>query len=70
MKLAVKRENKVVEIYTKWLLGYLNFYAKTDTSSFDYAIYFIGTSDNETFLTRSSTSNFFTTIFEPGSTIN
>ena len=70
MKLAVKRENQVLEIYTKWLLGYINVYLTTHTYIFNDDTCFNGTSVNKLSLIISSTSNFFTTIFEPGSTYN
>ena len=68
MKLAVKRDKNIVEIYTNWSHGYLNVYVKTNTPFFNYDTCFNGTSVNEAFLICSSTSNFFTTIFEPNST--
>ncbi|TDT40619.1 hypothetical protein CLV90_3468 [Maribacter spongiicola] len=70
MKLAVKRENQVIEIYTKWLLDYLNFYLTTNTYILNEDNCFNGTSVNKVFLILSSTSNFITTIFESGSTYN
>ncbi|MDP2524890.1 hypothetical protein [Maribacter dokdonensis] len=70
MKLAVKRENQVIEINTNWLLGYINVYLPTHTYIFNDDTCFNGTSVKKVFFIISSTSNFFTTIFEPGSTYN
>lgn len=70
MKPVVKVEKQIVEIYNKWLLAYLNTYAKTNTSIFNDETCFNGTSVNKVFLIIASTSNFFTAIFESDSTIN
>ncbi|APA63029.1 hypothetical protein YQ22_00915 [Maribacter sp. 1_2014MBL_MicDiv] len=70
MKLAVKRENQVIEITTNWLLGYINVYLTTHTYIFNDDTCFNGTSVKKVFLIISSTSNFFRTIFELGSTNN
>ncbi|KSA12135.1 hypothetical protein [Maribacter dokdonensis] len=70
MKLALKRENQVIEINTKWLLGYINVYQTTHTYIFNDDTCFNGTSVNKLSLIISSTSNFFRTIFELGSTNN
>ena len=70
MKLAVKRENQVIEIYTKWLHDYLNVYVTTHTYILNDDTCFNGTSVKKVFFIISSTSNFFRTIFELGSTNN
>ncbi|WP_047245017.1 hypothetical protein [Maribacter thermophilus] len=70
MKPAVKVEKQVLEVYNKWLYSYLNGDVKTNTSIFNVDTCFTGTSVNEAFLICSTTSNFFTTIIELGSTIN
>lgn len=70
MKLALKGEKQVIEIYTKWLLDYLNVYVTTNTYILNNDNCFNGTSVNKVFLIIASTSHFFTTIFELGSTYN
>ncbi|WP_405396516.1 hypothetical protein [Maribacter sp. Asnod2-G09] len=70
MKLAVKREKQIVEDYNTWLPSYLNDDVKSYATIFNYNTCFNGTSVKEVFLIRSSTSNFFRTIFELGSTNN
>ena len=70
MKLAVKREKHVIEIYTKWLLDYLNVYVTTNTYILNNDTCFNSTSVNKVFLINASTSHFFTNIFESGSTYN
>jgi len=70
MKLAVKGEKQVVEVYNTWLPSYLNDDVKPYATIFNNDNCFNGTSVNKVFLIRSSTSNFFRTIFELGSTNN
>ncbi len=69
MKLALKRNQEVFKFNNKSLHDYLNVDVTTDISIFNLYTCFNGTSVNETFLVRSSICNFFTTIFELGSTI-
>lgn len=70
MKLAVKRDKKIVEIYTNWSHGYLNVYVKTITPFFNYDTCFNGTSVNEAFLNVLLPPISLQPFFGPGSTIN
>ncbi|WP_339842125.1 ATP-binding protein [uncultured Maribacter sp.] len=59
MKPTKKIEAAVLDVYHKWLHSYLNGDVKTYDSYFDNAFHFIGSTDNEEFLNRKDTTNFF-----------
>lgn len=52
-------EAEVLKVYHKWLYAYLNGDVKTYDSYFDDAFHFIGSTNNEEFLNRENTTNFF-----------
>ena len=59
MKPTKKIEATVLDVYHKWLHSYLNGDVKTYDSYFDNSFHFIGSTNNEEFLTRKDTTNFF-----------
>mgnify|MGYP003639141050 CR=1 FL=1 len=59
MKPTKKIEATVLDVYHKWLHSYLNGDVKTYDSYFDNSFRFIGSTNNEEFLTRKDTTNFF-----------
>ncbi|WP_339665597.1 nuclear transport factor 2 family protein, partial [Maribacter arcticus] len=59
MKPTKKIEAAVLDVYHKWLHSYLNGDVKTYDSYFDNSFHFIGSTNNEEFLTRKDTTNFF-----------
>ena len=61
MKLTKKQEAEVTKVYNTWLNSYLNGDVKTYDSYLDKDYHFIGSTDNEDFLTRKETTKFFKT---------
>jgi signal transduction histidine kinase/ketosteroid isomerase-like protein len=59
MKLTKKKKEEVLEIYTIWLHSYLNGDVATYHQYLDDAYHFIGSTNNEEFLDRNATTNFF-----------
>ncbi|TLP80250.1 ATP-binding protein [Maribacter sp. ACAM166] len=59
MKPSKKTKRQVIEVYNKWLHSYLNADVTTYDSYFDDAYHFIGSTLNEEFLNRASTTQFF-----------
>ena len=59
MKPTKRIEAEVLDVYQKWLHSYLNGDVATYNSYFDDAFHFIGSTNNEEFLTRNDTTNFF-----------
>ena len=59
MKLTKKLEAEIFQVYNTWLDSYLNGDVKTYDSFLDDAYRFIGSTDNEEFLNRNDTTNFF-----------
>ena len=59
MKLKKKQEKEVYKVYDTWLHSYLNADVETYNSFFDNDYHFIGSTNNEEFLNREETTNFF-----------
>ncbi|MEM5564492.1 ATP-binding protein [Psychroserpens sp. AS72] len=59
MQLTKTLEKEILESYNTWLHSYLNGDVKTYDSYFDDCYHFIGSTDNEEFLNRKDTTNFF-----------
>ncbi len=59
MNLAKKEEVEVMQVYDTWLNSYLNGDIKTYDSFLDDDYRFIGSTNNEEFLNRKDTTNFF-----------
>ncbi|MDX1761325.1 MAG: nuclear transport factor 2 family protein, partial [Christiangramia sp.] len=59
MGLSQKQENEILAIYEKWLDSYLSGDIDTYDSYFDDDYHFIGSTDNEEFLNRQDTTEFF-----------
>jgi len=59
MQLTKNIENEILKVYDTWLHSYLNGDVKTYDSYFDDAYHFIGSTNNEEFLTRKATTKFF-----------
>ena len=59
MKLTKTLEKAILKIYDKWMHSYLNGDIVTYDSYLDDDYHFIGSTDNEEFLTRKDTTNFF-----------
>lgn len=59
MKLTKKDETEIWQVYNTWLKAYLNADIATYDSYFDDAYHFIGSTNNEEFLNRNDTTNFF-----------
>ena len=59
MQLTKKIEKEVLQVYDTWLHSYLNGDVATYDSYFDDDYHFIGSTDNEEFLSRKDTTNFF-----------
>lgn len=64
MQLTKTLEKAILKIYNKWIYSYLNGDVKTYDSYLDDDYHFIGSTDNEEFLTRKDTTNFFKTTAE------
>jgi signal transduction histidine kinase len=58
MNLSKKEREEVIQVYDTWLYSYLNGDVKTYDSFFDDRYHFIGSTDNEDFLDRKSTTKF------------
>ena len=59
MNLSKKEEAEVMQVYDTWLNSYLNGDIKTYDSFLDDDYRFIGSTNNEEFLNRKDTTNFF-----------
>ncbi|HKJ49695.1 MAG TPA: nuclear transport factor 2 family protein, partial [Christiangramia sp.] len=59
MRLIQKQENEILAIYEKWLDSYLSGDIDAYDSYFDDAYHFIGSTNNEEFLNRKDTTEFF-----------
>ena len=59
MKLTKKQEKEIFQVYDAWLQSYLNGDIPTYDSYFDDAYHFIGSTNNEEFLDRNDTTEFF-----------
>ena len=59
MQLTKILEKDILKRYDKWIYSYLNGDVATYDSFFDDAYHFIGSTNNEEFLTRKDTTNFF-----------
>ncbi|MRX63998.1 ATP-binding protein [Maribacter luteus] len=59
MKPTKHNQQQVTEVYDKWLYSYLNGDIETYDSYFDNAFHFIGSTNNEEFLNRKDTTDFF-----------
>ncbi len=59
MKLSKKQEIEVWQVYNKWLDAYLNGDTKTYNKYLDKDYHFIGSTNNEEFLNKRDTTNFF-----------
>ncbi len=59
MKLTKKQETEVWQVYNKWLDAYLNGDTKTYNKYLDKDYHFIGSTNNEEFLNKKDTTNFF-----------
>ncbi len=59
MHLTKTLEKNILKSYKKWLDSYLNGDVDTYDSYFDDAYHFIGSTNNEEFLSREDTTNFF-----------
>ena len=64
MKPTKSVETAVLDVYDTWLYSYLNGDVKTYDSYFDDTFHFIGSTNNEEFLTRKETTNFFKSTAE------
>jgi signal transduction histidine kinase len=59
MKLTKKQEIEIWQVYDTWLYSYLNGDVKTYNKYLDKDYHFIGSTDNEEFLNKKDTTNFF-----------
>ena len=59
MKLTKKQENEIWQVYDTWLDSYLNGDVATYDKYLDKDYHFIGSTDNEEFLSKKDTTNFF-----------
>lgn len=59
MRLSKQTEKEVLQVYDIWLHSYLNGDVATYDSYFDDDYHFIGSTDNEEFLSRKDTTKFF-----------
>ena len=59
MKLTKKQETEIWQVYDTWLQSYLNGDVVTYDSYFDTDYHFIGSTDNEEFLSKKDTTQFF-----------
>ena len=59
MRLTQQQENEILAIYEKWLNSYLSGDIETYDSYFDKDFQFIGSTNNEEFLNRKDTTEFF-----------
>jgi signal transduction histidine kinase/ketosteroid isomerase-like protein len=59
MKLTKKTETEVLKVYDSWLHAYLNGDVAIYNQYLDDAYHFIGSTNNEEFLDRNATTNFF-----------
>ncbi len=59
MKLTKETENEVLKVYNTWLHAYLTGDVKTYDQYLDDAYHFIGSTNNEEFLSREATTKFF-----------
>ena len=59
MKLTKKQEQEIMQVYDTWLNSYLNGDVKTYDSFLDVDYRFIGSTNNEEFLNKKDTTNFF-----------
>ncbi|RMA57300.1 ATP-binding protein [Ulvibacter antarcticus] len=59
MRVDKKTETEVFQVYDEWLHSYLNGDVATYDSFFDDEYHFIGSTNNEEFLDRKSTTDFF-----------
>ncbi len=59
MKLTKKIETEVLKVYDSWLQAYLNGDVATYDAHLDDTYHFIGSTNNEEFLDRKATTNFF-----------
>ncbi len=59
MNLTKKQEKEIFKVYDTWLHSYLNGDVATYDSFLDDHYHFIGSTDNEEFLNRKDTTNFF-----------
>ncbi|MFD2916176.1 ATP-binding protein [Psychroserpens luteus] len=59
MQLTKTLEKEILKNYDRWLDSYLNGDVATYNSYFDDAYHFIGSTNNEEFLSREDTTNFF-----------
>ena len=59
MKLTKKQEKEILQVYNTWLHSYLNGDVETYNSYLDENYHFIGSTNNEEFLDKKNTTNFF-----------
>ncbi|MDX5586414.1 MAG: ATP-binding protein [Aureibaculum sp.] len=59
MKLTKKQEREIMQVYDTWMHGYLNADVDTYDLYFDDDYHFIGSTNNEEFLNRKDTTDFF-----------
>ena len=59
MKLTKKTESEVLKVYDAWLNAYINGDVKTYDFFLDDSYHFIGSTNNEEFLTKNDTTKFF-----------
>ncbi|WP_203295983.1 ATP-binding protein [Luteirhabdus pelagi] len=59
MKVSEKIKSEVLQVYDTWLQGYLNGDVPTYDAYFDDTFHFIGSTNNEEFLNRTETTQFF-----------
>ncbi|ASV31814.1 ATP-binding protein [Maribacter cobaltidurans] len=59
-----QEETELLKVYDAWLYSYLNGDVKTYGSYFDNTFHFIGSTNNEEFLNRTETTNFFKSTAE------
>jgi len=59
LQLTKKQTNVILRIYDTWMYSYLNGDVQTYDSYFDDDYHFIGSTNNEEFLNRNDTTNFF-----------
>ncbi|MDP5081348.1 MAG: nuclear transport factor 2 family protein [Winogradskyella sp.] len=59
MQLTKTKEKEILEVYDTWMTGYLNADVATYDSYFDDSFHFIGSTNNEEFLNRKDTTEFF-----------
>ena len=59
MKLTEKKKEEILKIYDTWMHSYLNGDVLTYDSYFADDYHFIGSTDNEEFLNRKDTTQFF-----------